>query len=81
MSQTRFLAWGHGYHSLNGNTGEGADGAGKGDEFILNILSLRCQLATQVDISTDHLGINGLKHGSRIWAKDKDLGDICIYIE
>lgn len=38
MSQTRFLAWGHGYHSLNGNTGEGADGAGKGDEFIFKYI-------------------------------------------
>ena len=25
-----------------------------------------------------HLGINGLKHGSRIWAKDTDLEAICI---
>lgn len=60
---------------------KGQMGQGKVMSLFLNILSLRCQLATQVDISPGHLGINGLKHGSRIWAKDKDLGDICIYIE
>lgn len=45
---------------------KGQMGQGKVMSLFLNILSLRCQLATQVDISPGHLGINGLKHGSRI---------------
>lgn len=41
------------------------DMAGKADEFSLNLVSLRCQLTTQVEVSTGHLGINGLKHKKR----------------
>lgn len=61
-----------GYQSLGWESRRRGSIAGKGDEFNLNILSLRYQLDIEVEMSKQ---ADGLKLGSRIWDEDKDLGD------
>lgn len=64
---------GWGCHSLGWGSRRRGSVAGKGDEFSLNIQSVRYQLDIKVEMSKQ---ADGLKLGSRIWDEEKDLGDI-----